>query len=112
MRARAPLCALALLDRARPRPKTAAPPGSAGLPAKMMQQAAKQLAPLLADAAGSFAAGQGFAQYAAPAVAAKSGGLFGGKRVTVPLSEPLAGVDIPKYAAPAAPKLEVRFGAG
>lgn len=71
----------------------------------MVSQAIKQLAPLLAEL-GSFATGQGVAHYAAPAVAAKSSGLFGGKRVDVPLSEPLPGVDIPKYTAPAPPKLE------
>lgn len=74
----------------------------------MPQAAVKQLAPLLAQL-GSFASGQAVAQYAAPAVAAKSSGLFSGKRVTVPLSEPLPGVDIPKYEAPAPLKLEVRF---
>jgi hypothetical protein len=76
----------------------------------MMPGAIKQLAPLLAETVGSFAAGQGVAQYAVPAVA-KSGGLFGGKRVSVPLSEPLPGVDVPKYVAPAAANLEVRAGA-
>ncbi|KIZ04557.1 hypothetical protein MNEG_3393 [Monoraphidium neglectum] len=70
----------------------------------MLQQAAKQLAPLLAEAAGSFASGQALAHYAVPAVATK--GVFGSKRVTVPLSEPLPGIDIPKYAPPAEVKLE------
>jgi hypothetical protein len=73
----------------------------------MMPQAVKQLSPLLAETVGSFASGQGVAQYAVPAVA-KTSGLFGGKRVHVPLSEPLPGVDIPKYIAPAAANLEVR----
>ncbi|KAI8464776.1 MAG: mitochondrial processing peptidase alpha subunit [Monoraphidium minutum] len=72
----------------------------------MMPQAVKQLAPLLAQAAGSFASGQAVAQYAVPAVATKSAGLFGGKRVSVPLSEPLPGVSVPKYVAPAAAKVE------
>ncbi|GBG00196.1 mitochondrial-processing peptidase subunit alpha-like [Raphidocelis subcapitata] len=71
----------------------------------MLPSAIKQLAPLLADVAGSFASGQAVAQYAVPAVATK-GGLFGGKRVTVPMSEPLPGVDVPKYSAPAPAKLE------
>ena len=57
---------------------------------------------------GSFA-GSGAAlaaQFAAvPAVASK--GVFGGgNRVDVPLSEPLPGVDVPKYSAPAPPRLE------
>lgn len=54
---------------------------------------------------GSFATGQAAAQFAAaPALASK--GFGGGKRVTVPLSEPLPGVDVPKYTEPAAPRLE------
>lgn len=71
----------------------------------MMPQAIRSLVPLVADAVGSFSGGQAFAQYAVPAVATKSAAISG-KRVNVPMSEPLPGVDIPKYTAPAPLKLE------
>jgi len=54
---------------------------------------------------GSFASGQGVAQYAVPAVAGSV--ISSGKRITTPLSEPLEGVHIPKAELPAAPKFEV-----
>jgi hypothetical protein len=73
---------------------------------RMLPAAIRQLAPLVGDVAGSFATGQAVAQYAVPAVATK-GGLFGSSRVTVPMSEPLPGVDVPKYTAPPPAKLEV-----
>lgn len=77
----------------------------------MVRGVAKHVKPLVDSLAGSFASGQGLAQYAVPAVAtAKSGGLFGSSRVTVPLSEPLPGVNIPTFASPKAPELQVRGG--
>lgn len=73
----------------------------------MVRALAQQLRPLLAQL-NSFANGQAFAQYAVPAVAVpQSGGLFGSKRVTTPLSEPLPGVIMPNITAPKAPELKV-----
>lgn len=72
----------------------------------MVRALAQQLRPLLVQL-NSFASGQAFAQYAVPAVAApQSGGLFGGKRVTTPLSDPLAGVLLPNVTSPKAPELK------
>lgn len=72
----------------------------------MVRRAAQQL--VTASLTGGFASGQGLASYAVPAVAApKSSGVFGSKRVTTPLSEPLDGVNIPTYASPKAPELQV-----
>lgn len=75
----------------------------------MVRGLAQHLRPLLAGA-NSFVGGQAFAQYAVPAVAVpKSGGLFGSsKRITVPLSEPLPGVNLPNPSSPKAPELQVR----
>lgn len=75
----------------------------------MVRGLAQHLRPLLAGA-NSFVGGQAFAQYAVPAVAVpKSGGLFGSsKRITVPLSEPLPGVNLPNPSSPEAPELQVR----
>lgn len=71
------------------------------------QTLAQHLRPLLAGV-NSFASGQAFAQYAVPAVAVpSSGGLFGSKRVTTPLSEPLGDVNLPNQASPKAPELQV-----
>jgi hypothetical protein len=74
----------------------------------MVRALAQQLRPLLVQL-NSFATGQGVAQYAVPAVAvpSQSGGMFGSKRVTTPLSEPLPGVNMPNVAAPKAPELKV-----
>lgn len=73
----------------------------------MVRALAQQLRPLLVQL-NSFASGQAFAQYAVPAVAApQSGGMFGSKRVTTPLSEPLAGVLMPNVTSPKAPELKV-----
>lgn len=73
----------------------------------MVRALAQQLRPLLVQL-NSFASGQAFAQYAVPAVAVpQSGGLFGSKRVTTPLTEPLPGVNLPNVAAPKAPELKV-----
>jgi hypothetical protein len=73
----------------------------------MVRALAQQLRPLLVQA-NSFASGQAFAQYAVPAVAVpQSGGLFGSKRVTTPLSEPLPGVNLPNVTSPKAPELKV-----
>jgi hypothetical protein len=74
----------------------------------MVRAAAKHFQPLLASL-NSFVRGQGFAQYAVPAVALpKAGGFLGGsKRVMVPLSEPLPNVNIPNPASPKAPELQV-----
>jgi processing peptidase subunit alpha len=73
----------------------------------MVRAAAKHFQPLLASL-NSFVRGQGFAQYAVPAVALpKAGGFLGGsKRVMVPLSEPLPNVNIPNPASPKAPELQ------
>eukprot|EP00879_Flechtneria_rotunda_P000588 GHRR01000697.1.p1 GENE.GHRR01000697.1~~GHRR01000697.1.p1 ORF type:complete len:485 (+),score=217.93 GHRR01000697.1:113-1567(+) len=66
----------------------------------------KHIRPLLASL-NSFASGQAYAQYAVPAVAApKTGGLFGSKRIDVPLSEPLPGVNLPNAHPPKAPELQ------
>jgi hypothetical protein len=74
---------------------------------RMVRALAQQLRPLLVQL-NSFATGQGVAQYAVPAVAVpQSGGMFGSKRVTTPLSEPLPGVNMPNVAAPKAPELKV-----
>lgn len=72
-----------------------------------MRALAQQLRPLLVQQLNSFANGQAFAQFAVPAVAVpQSGGLFGSKRVTTPLSEPLPGVNLPNSVAPKAPELK------
>lgn len=74
----------------------------------MVRALAQQLRPLLVQL-NSFASGQAFAQYAMPAVAVpQSGGLFGSKRVTTPMSEPLPGVNLPNVTSPKAPELKVR----
>jgi hypothetical protein len=74
----------------------------------MVRALAQQLRPLLAGV-NSFASGQAAAKYAVPAVAVpSSGGLFGSKRVTTPLSEPLPNVIMPNAAAPKKPELQVR----
>jgi hypothetical protein len=73
----------------------------------MVRGVARHIRPLVASL-GSFASGQGVAQYAVPAVAGSV--LSSGKRITTPLSEPLEGVHIPKAELPAAPKFEVRQG--
>lgn len=73
----------------------------------MVRALAQSLRPLLVQL-NSFATGQGAAQYAVPAVAVpQSGGLFGSKRVTTPLSEPLPGVNLPNVIAAKAPELKV-----
>lgn len=74
----------------------------------MVRGLAQHLRPLLAGA-NSFLSGQAVAQYAVPAIAVpKAGGLFGGsKRITVPLSEPLPGVNLPNPSSPKAPELQV-----
>lgn len=73
----------------------------------MVRALAQQLRPLLVQV-NSFASGQAFAQYAVPAVAVpQSGGMFGSKRVSTPLSEPLPGVIMPNVHAPKAPELKV-----
>lgn len=74
----------------------------------MVRALAQQLRPLLVQL-NSFASGQAFAQYAVPAVSVpQSGGMFGSKRVTTPLSEPLPGVNLPNVTSPKAPELKVR----
>lgn len=74
----------------------------------MVRGLAQHLRPLLVGG-NSFAVGQAFAQYGVPAVAVpSSGGLFGGKRVTTPLSEPLPNVNLPNTASPKKPELQVR----
>jgi hypothetical protein len=73
----------------------------------MVRALAQQIRPLLVQL-NSFASGQGFAQYAVPAVAGpQAGGLFGSKRVTTPLSDPLPGVILPNVHSPKAPELKV-----
>lgn len=80
---------------------------------RMVRALAQQLRPLLVQQLNSFANGQAFAQYAVPAVAVpQSGGLFGSKRVTTPLSEPLPGVSLPNSVAPKAPELKVGGATG
>jgi len=80
----------------------------------MVRGVMKHVQPMLASFANSFVSGQGVAQYAAPAVAAvKPSGIFGGgKRITVPLDEPLPGVHSSQPATPQAPQLQVRSPAG
>jgi hypothetical protein len=74
---------------------------------RMVRALAQQLRPLLVQL-NSFANGQAFAQYAVPAVAVpQSGGMFGSKRVTTPMSEPLPGVNLPNVTSPKAPELKV-----
>ena len=73
----------------------------------MVRALAQQLRPLLVQL-NSFASGQAVAQYAVPAVAVpQSGGMFGSKRVSTPLSEPLPGVILPNVTSPKAPELKV-----
>lgn len=75
-----------------------------------MRKAAKHIGPLVSSIS-SVAKGQQAAQYAVPAVASTpSVGLLGGKRrIDVPMSEPLPGLNIPKHMAPKAPELQVHY---
>ncbi len=74
----------------------------------MVRGVQKQLAPLVSALSNSFASAQGSAAaYAVPALAGSTLPRSSyGKRISVPLDEPLGDVDIPKYTTPKAPELQ------